>query len=169
MQPLGLSAACTGKLLNMKQIREEIIIHAPASSVWDIITDFDSYHDWNTFTPRITLCNSECAVGVEFDLDCRMTDRKLLKNEHEVVLVVDSEAYRLCMGTSRTKGRPGIKSFRWQICRPLDGSTTRFINYEEFHGPLAPLVYFMYTKKLRAAFRNYCEILKEYAEMKSRK
>jgi uncharacterized protein YndB with AHSA1/START domain len=153
----------------MKQIHSEIVINAPVSSVWNIITDFDSYHKWNTFTPRITLRNSEFAVGAEFDLDCRMTDRKLLKNEHEVILTVDTEGYRLCMGTSRTKGRPGIKSFRWQICMPVDGSTTRFINYEEFHGPLAPLVYFMYAGKLSVAFRNYCERLKEYAEMKSRK
>ncbi len=152
----------------MKQIRTEIFVDAPALTIWKIITDFDSYHEWNTFTPRITLRNSDLAPGVEFDLDCQMTDRKMLKNEHEVILTIDEEGYRLCMGTSRIKGRPGIKSFRWQICSPVDSSTTRFINYEEFHGPLAPLVYLMYAKKLRAAFLNYCERLKEYAQMKSR-
>jgi uncharacterized protein YndB with AHSA1/START domain len=148
----------------MMQIRTEIIVNAPAPVVWSIITDFDSYPKWNTFTPRITLRNSEFKEGAEFDLDCQMTDRKLLKNEHEVVLTIDRRRYRLCMGTSRTKGRPGIKSFRWQICRPVDDRSTRFVNYEEFHGPFAPLVYFLYTKKLSAAFRKYCEGLKMYVE-----
>lgn len=148
----------------MKQIRAEIVINVPATAVWGIITDFDSYPQWNGFTPRITLKNSEFTEGAEFDLDCQMTDRKLLKNEHEVILVIDREGFRLCMGTSRTKGRPGITSYRWQICKPLDENRIRFINYEEFHGLLAPLVYFMYTKKLGAAFRKYCEALKAHAE-----
>jgi len=148
----------------MKQIRAEIIINVPASAVWNIITDFDSYPRWNGFTPRITLRNSDFAEGAEFDLDCRMTDRKLLKNEHEVILAIDRGKFRFCMGTSRTKGRPGITSYRWQICKPLDENRIRFINYEEFHGPLAPLVYLMYSKKLSMAFRKYCETLKTYAE-----
>jgi len=41
---------------------------------------------------------------------------------------------------------------------------THFVNYEEFHGPLASVVYLLYTKKLMAAFKKYCETLKEYAE-----
>lgn len=152
----------------MKQIRTEININAPARAVWRIITDFDSYPLWNTFTPRITLRNSDFTEGAEFDLDCRMTERKLLRNEHEEILSIDKGGFRLCMGTSRAKGRPGIRSFRWQICKPVDDSRVRFINYEEFHGPLAPLVYLLYTKKLRKAFRNYCEELKLYAEKSAR-
>ncbi len=151
----------------MKQIRSEIVINAPAVMIWKIIVDFDSYPQWNTFTPRITLGNSDLAEGVEFDLDCRMTERKLLRDEHEVILTIDPVSYRLCMGTSRTKGRPGIQSFRWQMCRPIDDKKTRFVNYEEFHGPLAPLVYLLYTKKLSKAFRTYCEALKEFAEKKN--
>ncbi|OHD71366.1 MAG: hypothetical protein A2W19_10195 [Spirochaetes bacterium RBG_16_49_21] len=68
------------------------------------------------------------------------------------------------MGTSRTRGRPGIRSFRWQICEPSGDAMTHFVNYEEFHGPLASVVYLLYTKKLMAAFKKYCETLKEYAE-----
>jgi hypothetical protein len=71
------------------------------------------------------------------------------------------------MGTSRKRGRPGIKSFRWQICRPAPGGGTLFINFEEFHGPLAPLVYFLYAKKLRAAFTAFCSSLKSRAEQGS--
>jgi hypothetical protein len=149
----------------MKHIRAEIIIGAPARKVWNIITDFESYPRWNSFTPRITLRNDQLRTGVEFDLDCRMTDRLLLENERESILAVDRRRYRMCMGTSRTRGRPGIRSFRWQICEPCGKGKTRFINYEDFHGPLAPLVRLLYAKKLRVAFQKYCETLKSYAEL----
>jgi uncharacterized protein YndB with AHSA1/START domain len=148
----------------MKQIRAEIEIGAPAHKVWDTITDIENYPRWNTFTPRITLANADLKVGAEFDLDCRMTDRKLLKNEHEVVLALEPEKFCFCMGTSRTRGRPGITSFRWQICEPIEGGRTRFINYEEFHGALAPVVYLLYQRKLRLAFKKYCQTLKNYTE-----
>jgi hypothetical protein len=148
----------------MRKISSEIIIAAPAARVWDIISDFDAYPLWNTFTPRITLSNDRFSVGAEFDLDCRMSDRLYLRNEHEVILTKDTDNYRFCMGTSRTKGRPGIRSFRWQSCEPMEDGCTRFINYEQFRGPLAPLVYLMYSKRLKKAFNRYCAALKQYAE-----
>ncbi len=150
--------------MKTKPIRSEIDINAPADTIWGVIMDMEKYHEWNPFTPRITLKNSDIAVGTEFDLDCQMTDTQYLKNEHEVVLVLEPEKYTFCMGTSRTKGRPGIKSFRWQICEPLDNNNTHFINYEEFHGILSPLVYLLYRKKLKIAFDNYCRVLKQRVE-----
>ena len=148
----------------MKQIRAEIEISAHIEKIWDIITDFEGYPRWNTFTPRITLANANLKVGVEFDLDCCMTEHTYLKNEHEVILSLEPEKFRFCMGTSRTRGRPGIASFRWQICEPLEDGRTRFINYEEFQGVLAPIVYLLYARKLRVAFQKYCQILKDYSE-----
>ena len=59
-----------------------------------------------------------------------------------------------CMGTSRARGRPGIRSERWQTCQLL-GQRTLFSNHERFSGPLAPLVYALYARKLRRAFRLY--------------
>lgn len=148
----------------MKPIRVETIINAPPARVWECITDFASYPRWNRFTPRITLANSSFAVGAEFDLDCRMTKSLFLRNEHEVILAIDEEGYRFCMGTSRTRGRPGIRSWRWQECVPIDGGKTLFINSEEFKGPLAPLVYLLFGTRLRRAFVGYGNDLKRYAE-----
>lgn len=145
----------------MKKIESTIIIEAPAEKVYRVITDFNSFPQWNRFTPRITLTNDRFRVGAEFDLDCQMTEKSLLKNEHEMILEIRPEEYSFCMGTSRTRGRPGIRSFRWQICRPRSSNTTEFINYEEFSGPLAPLVYFLYHKKLQRAFEKYCVSLRD--------
>ena len=146
----------------MKVNRSEIDIDAPAGRVFDIVCDLGRYPEWNVFTPRMSA--EKVVVGEEFDLDCQMTDKKLLKDEHEVFLAYEPENYKVCWGTSRTKGRPGIKSFRWQICEELDENRTHFVNFEEFHGILAPLVQWLYGKKLRTAFDKYCRALKERAE-----
>lgn len=146
----------------MKVVRSEIEIGAPVKNVWDVIVDLERYPEWNTFTPRMTA--KKIAVGLEFDTDCQMTEKKLLKNEREVFLAYEPEHYKVCWGTSRTRGRRGIKSFRWQICEPIDDRRTHFVNYEEFHGILAPLVSFLYSKKLKTAFGGYCQALKKRAE-----
>jgi hypothetical protein len=149
-----------------KRVYSEIIINAPAETVWEIITDFENYSEWNKFTPRITLKNKNFKTGAEFDLDCRMTEKEFLKNEHECILEINTGNYSFCMGTSRTKGRPGIRSYRWQICEPVSSDKTRYINHERYEGPLAPIVRFLYDKKLSAAFELFCLALKTRAEEK---
>lgn len=146
----------------MKVVRQEIDINAPPEKVWGVITDLRRYPEWCTFTPRLSA--EKIVVGEEFDLDCQMTEKQLLKDEHEVFLAYEPEKYRVCWGTSRTKGRPGIKSFRWQICEPLGDGRTHFINYEEFHGILASLVHFLYGKKMARAFEVYCQEVRQRAE-----
>ena len=146
----------------MKLVRSEIEINAPAQKIWNIIIDFEHYPEWNTFTPRLGV--KRIVVGEEFTLDCQMTEKQLLKDEHEAFLVYEPEKYKISWGTSRTRGRPGIKSFRWQICEPLDDRRTHFINYEEFHGVLAPVVNLLYSKKLQRAYDRYCQALKKRAE-----
>jgi hypothetical protein len=146
----------------LKVIRSEIDIDAPMEKVWNIIIDLERYPEWNPFTPRVGA--KRIVVGEEFLLDCRMTEKQLLKDEREVFLAYEPERYRVCWGTSRTKGRPGIKSYRWQICQPLGEHGTHFINYEEFHGILAPLVNLLYGKKLQRGFDGYCRALKNHAE-----
>ena len=146
----------------MKLVRSEIEINAPAQKIWNIIIDFEHYPEWNTFTPRLGV--KRIVVGEEFTLDCQMTEKQLLKDEHEAFLVYEPEKYKISWGTSRTRGRPGIKSFRWQICEPLDDRRTHFINYEEFYGVLAPVVNLLYSKKLQRAYDRYCRALKKRAE-----
>ncbi len=145
----------------MKPIRVERHISAPPQAVFDVILDVDRYPEWNGFTPRITMRSDEVAVGKEFDLDCQMTDTQLLEGEREVVLALDREKLHFCMGTSRTRGRPGIRSFRWQKCEPALNGGTHFTNYETFHGPLGPVVHMLFRKRLKEAFEKYCVALEE--------
>jgi uncharacterized protein YndB with AHSA1/START domain len=133
----------------MKPIRVERHICAPPQAVFDVILDVDRYPEWNEFTPRMTMRSDEVAVGKEFDLDCQMTDTQLLEAEREVVLALDRDKLHFCMGTSRTRGRPGIRSFRWQKCEPASNGGTHFVNYESFHGPLGPVVHLLFRRPQR--------------------
>ena len=145
----------------MKPVRATRHIAAPPQAVFDVILDVDRYPEWNPFTPRMTVRTDEIAVGKEFDLDCQMTETQLLEGEREVVLALDREKLHFCMGTSRSRGRPGIKSFRWQKCEPAPAGGTSFENYESFHGPLGPIVWLLFRKRLKRAFENYCVALEE--------
>jgi hypothetical protein len=153
---------------SMPPIRAEVIIAAPPARVFAAITDLDAYPTWNRFTPWISLRTADLRVGAELDLDCQMTDNELLRGEREVILELDDERFRFSMGTSRTRGRPGIRSARWQCCEPLGTCHTRFANSEQFCGPLAPLVYLLYRRRLGAAFTRYCADLKTYLERGTR-
>ena len=143
----------------MKPVRVTRHIATPPEDVFAVILDVDRYPEWNPFTPRMTVRTDEMAVGKEFDLDCQMTETELLEGEREVVLALDRERFHFCMGTSRTRGRPGIRSFRWQKCEPSPDGGTDFENYESFHGPLGPLVHLLFRKRLKRAFENYCVAL----------
>ena len=152
---------CCARTPGVKPIRVEREIAAPPAQVFEVILDFDRYPEWNVFTPRITLRSDEVAVGREFELDCQMTDLQLLEGEREVVLALDRAELEFCMGTSRTRGRPGIRSFRWQKCEPGRDGGTQFVNYESFQGTLAPIVYLLYRKRLKKAFERYCDALEQ--------
>ena len=151
----------------MRPVYSEIFIAAPPRRVFDLVLDVDRYPEWNRFTPWVSVATAEVEAGRELDLQCQMTPWLLLRNEREVVLELDREALAFCMGTSRTRGRPGIRSFRWQRCFAAPGGTW-FLNTERFEGPLAPLVYLLYGAKLGRAFEGYCRALKREAERQSR-
>jgi uncharacterized protein YndB with AHSA1/START domain len=152
----------------VKPVEAQIDIDAPPGRVFQIVTDLDRYPEWNRFTPRITLATKDLKVGAELDLDCQMTETSLLRDEHEAILALEPARFAFCMGTSRTRGRPGIVSQRWQVCEPLDaGARTHFRNWEQFNGLISPLVWLLYAGKLSRAFERYCRDLKARAEARA--
>ncbi len=44
----------------MRELRSEVTINAPAERVWELLTDFGSFPDWNPFMQR---ASGEVVVG----------------------------------------------------------------------------------------------------------
>ena len=38
----------------MKELRSDVTINVPAERVWELLTDFNSFPDWNPFVQRVS-------------------------------------------------------------------------------------------------------------------
>jgi hypothetical protein len=57
----------------LKEVRTEIEINAPAEKVWQVLTDFAHFHDWNPFIRQITGTVSE---GSKLEISITTSSRK---------------------------------------------------------------------------------------------
>jgi hypothetical protein len=112
----------------MRTIETEIEIDAPPSVVWEVITDLESYADWNPFIPKAT---GEVRVG----------ERLLIRVEppgsfggtfRPRVKGVEPERRLVWLGRL---GLPHLFDGRHAlVLEPLDGERTRFLQRETFGG-----------------------------------
>lgn len=60
------------------EIDRQLVIDAPAAVVWEVLTDLDSYGEWNTFVPRVT---STLQPGDPIVMSVRLFSRPLKQTE----------------------------------------------------------------------------------------
>jgi len=141
----------------MKQIRTEILIDAPASTVWKILTDFDSYPDWNPF---IKSFKGEPTKGKRFSVIIQLPDAKPMTFKPVCLELNDYKEFRW-LGHLFIKGLfDGEHIFELS---EKNGKTT-FIQRENFRGILVPLLWNQIHAKTRKGFEMMNEKLKEKAE-----
>lgn len=140
-----------------KELNTEIIIEAQPQRIWDVLTDFDSYSEWNPFIDHIdgTLAEGEILM-VRFASSGskgRIFRPKLLRiavnrelrwlGHFLLPLLFDGEHY-----------------FRMEE----DGGRTRFIQGEVFRGLLVPLFWQYLDTNTRSGFEKMNRALKAVAE-----
>lgn len=142
----------------MKQLRTEIIINAPVSRVWEILTDFNNYPEWNPF---IKSFNGEVREGSRFKVTIHPPDGSPMTfNPMCLALKKDSEFRWL--GHLFFKGLfDGEHIFELES---LDNGTTHFVQRENFRGILVPLLWGSLEDKTRRGFEAMNEALKVRAE-----
>ena len=116
----------------MKENRSEIEIQSTPERVWEVLTDFSKYPEWN---PLLTLAEGELIVGEKVNLTAKSAS---------------SEMNLLCTVTTVESNR----QFSWKFhvglpmlfrgehffkIEPVDEHRVRFIDREIFHGLLVPL------------------------------
>ncbi len=112
------------------ELRTEIEIEAPPERVWDVLTNFAAYHEWNPF---ITNVSGEPAVGAELRLTLTPpeSDERTLRPK---VLVYDELHELRWLGKLWIAGLfDGEQFFQ---CLATESGHTRFLHGGNFNGLL---------------------------------
>ncbi len=142
----------------VREIRTEIEIDASVARVWELLTDFERFGEWNPFIPKI---DGELAVGSR--LEVRLTP---------------PGGGGMTFRPTVTKVEPG-REFRWLghvlfpglfdgehifELEPLGSDRTRLVQREEFRGILAWLLHWSVGYATRRGFELMNQKLKELVE-----
>jgi len=141
----------------MKSLHAAVDVDAPAERVWQVVSDFGRYSDWNPFIVRAA---GEPRVGERLDITIAAPGMKPVSFRPRVL---DVEPGRLV----RWKGEfklPGLFDGRHAlIVDPLDGGRSRFTTHEDVTGILLPFVGRVMTAS-QQGFDLMARAVKERAE-----
>jgi hypothetical protein len=141
-----------------KEIKTQIRIEASPKKVWEILTDFNKYPDWNPFIKSI---KGVVAVGNKIVARIEPPEAKGMTFKPKVLAFNKNKEFRW-IGHLIIKGLfDGEHKF--ELIDNEDGSTT-FIQSEKFEGILVPLFKKMLDKNTVNGFNRMNEKLKELAE-----
>jgi hypothetical protein len=142
----------------MKEIYTEIEINAPAERVWQVLTDFAAYPEWNPFVRR---AEGEIRVGARLHIYIQPSGGKGM-SFRPTVLVADPNREFRWLGHLWLPGLfDGEHSF---LIEPVGDGRVRFVQREQFGGLLVPLLSKMLDGGIRRGFEEMNQALKLRAE-----
>jgi hypothetical protein len=142
----------------MQKICTDIIIDAPAEKVWSILTDFESFDDWNPF---IQVKKGKLETGAQLEVLLQLPGRKAITMKPTVVKVEPVREFRWS-GSMWVKGIfDGEHAFRIE---ELDENRSRLIQCERFKGVIAPLILHIIGEDVQKGFESMNLSLKKESE-----
>jgi hypothetical protein len=141
-----------------KQLRSEIDVHATPERVWQVLTDFAAYPQWNPF---ITRADGEARRGRRLTLRMQPAGGRATTFRPTVLEAAQGRQLRWL-------GRllvPGLfdGEHRFTI-RPLGDGQVRLVQQEDFRGLLVPLLAGSLDRRTLPAFVQMNQALKRRAE-----
>ena len=143
----------------MQAVESEITINADIQTVWEILEDFDNYHTWNDFCPKI---ETNKVIGGPFIMTVNLTPGKKPVISKEIFS--DYEAPHV-VGWKLDWGFL-LKTHRIQELKQIDENTTHYYTIDKFWGLLTPLVMWLHGKNVKRGFDFVSKALKEASEKK---
>lgn len=140
----------------MKEIYTEIEIDAPASVVWDIITDFDNYPQWNPFIKKIS---GDQIVGSQIEVFIEPPNSNRVRFKPKILSYIPEEELRWLGNLWIPKLFDGEHSL---IIKKIDENKVLFIQKEKFNGLFVPLLSGM-LKDTESGFKMMNQALKKEA------
>lgn len=145
----------------MQEIRTSIEIDAPTEGVWNVLSDFDSYPDWNPFVRSIA---GTLAEGEKLEVHLGASGKKAMRIAPVITAVTTGEEFAWL-------GHLGVKGIfdgqhHFQLTRTERG--TRLDHFEEFSGALSPIVLAAMRTSITRGFEEMNQALKGRVEAKDR-
>lgn len=142
-----------------KQLRTQIDIDATPERVWQVLTDFDAYPQWNPFMTR---ASGTPVQGQRLTIRMQPEGGRAMTFRPKVREAVAQR--RLCwLGHLLVPGIfDGEHSF---TIEPLDGGGVRLVQQEDFRGVLVPLLARSLDRRTLPAFERMNRALKQHAEV----
>ena len=142
----------------MKELHSEIQIDVPAKRVWELLTDFASYPQWNPFIRNIS---GQPATGECLRVRLVPPGGRGMTFKPRVLNAEPNREFRW-LGHLLVPGLfDGEHSFTIQ---PLDENRVRFVQRETFKGLLVPLIARSLETNTQRGFEEMNRALKERAE-----
>ena len=138
----------------MKVLESQIEIDAPIDVVWQHLTDFASYAEWN---PYILSAEGELKQGSLVRFKVAGLPMKL---SAPIVSLVENQEL---IWEARSPV-PGMRPRYIRRLEKIDDNHTRFINREEFTGWAVPIMSPMLNFMSKPLFPRKCEALKRRVE-----
>jgi hypothetical protein len=131
-------------------------IEAPAELVWEVITDFPRYGEWNPF---VVACQSTLKPGDPIDLQVVLTSRPQKQREW-IISHTPGVEFSYSM-----KPVPGLlRSRRQHKLSPLGPGRCRYESHFELAGAMRPLVLALFGGGMKRGFAGMTAGIKTRAE-----
>jgi hypothetical protein len=142
----------------MKQLHTEIEIEAPAERVWELLTDFASYPEWNPFIRSIS---GQPTPGERLEVRLEPPGGRGMTFKPKVLNAEPNRELRW-LGHLLVPGLfDGEHSFTIQ---PLEENRVHFVQREAFKGLLVPLFSRSLDTNTQRGFEEMNRALKERTE-----
>jgi hypothetical protein len=130
-------------------------IEAPADVVWEVISDFSRYGEWNPF---VVSCRTSLVPGEPIDMQVKVFEA-FAQSQREWIF--DN---RPGVGFSYGLKGSALASRRSHEIQPVSADRSRYVSHFELTGWLAPIVKALMSRNLERGFAGMSNGIKRQAE-----
>lgn len=142
----------------MKEVSAEVVIEAPVDRVWEILTDFAKFPEWNPFIRQMS---GEVRTGAKLEVRLEPPGGRAMSFRPKMVNVETNREISW-LGRLLIPGLfTGEHSFAIEA---LDEKGVRFVQHEKFTGLLVPFMAKSLDRDTKRGFEAMNSALKERAE-----
>lgn len=133
-------------------------VEAPASLVWNVITDLPAYGEWNPFVPE---CRSTLRPGDAIEMQVRLGAGRLSRQVEWMTAFDEGRGFAY-----RMKPVPlgALSSARVHRIEPIDARRSRYHTHFELNGWLSGLVRALMRARLERGFDDMTQGIRQRAE-----